>query len=327
MNGELQSVLQAAPARGTFASWQPIYAEHGIATFPVREDKRPAVRSYPRLGLRGSHELASKFIHTQALGFMCGARSNVTVIDVDMTDEKVLADALSTYGNTAVIARTASGGFHAWYRHNGERRQIRPVPNIPVDILGGGYAVAPPSRVAKGIYEFIQGGLDDLDSLRPMVGISTVNEPQVRGAHALQGMREHDGRNKALFRAIGPTARDINLAGGSREQLLHIARQLNAQCAEPMEDREVNQIVDSVWGMTLDGYNFIGRPGAFMDITDLDRMVNDDQDALILLLFLRGHQSPRATFPMGVSLLRERVAKTGHLYLLHPSLSSLPLRA
>jgi hypothetical protein len=111
--------------------------------------------------------------------------------------------------------------------------------------------------------------------------------------HTLHGMREHDGRNNALFRAIGPIARDINLAGGTREQLLNIGQQLNAQCAEPMEDMEVNQIVDSVWGMTLDGHNFIGCPGVFMDITDLDRMIADDQDALLLLMFLRGHQSRR----------------------------------
>jgi hypothetical protein len=63
-----------------------------------------------------------------------------------------------------------------------------------------------------------------------------------------------------------------------------------------MEYKEVSQIVDSVWGMTLDGRNFIGRPGAFVDITDMDRMIVDDQDALILLMFLRGHQSPQATF-------------------------------
>jgi hypothetical protein len=47
----------------------------------------------------------------------------------------------------------------------GERRQIRPDPDVPIDILGGGYVVAPPSKVAKGDYEFLQGSLDDRDRL------------------------------------------------------------------------------------------------------------------------------------------------------------------
>jgi Bifunctional DNA primase/polymerase, N-terminal/Primase C terminal 1 (PriCT-1) len=299
MNGEPQSVLQAAPARGTFASWQPVYAEHGIPTFPVGEDKRPAVRGYPRVGLRGSRELASKFAHARAFGFMCGARSNVTVLDVDTTDEKVLADALSTYGSTPVISRTASGGFHALYRHNGEQRRIRPVPNVPIDILGGGYAVAPPSRVARGTYEFIQGGLDDLGSLKPMAAApapdqATSTGPLKAATSRLRGMREHDGRNNALFLAIGPIARKIDQASGSREQILEIARAHNAQCAEPMEDKEVTRIVDSVWGMTLEGRNVIGLRGAFC--LTVDHLAIADSDAFKLLAFLRAHQGPHAHF-------------------------------
>jgi hypothetical protein len=76
-----------------------------------------------------------------------------------------LADALNRHGSSPLIVRTASGKWHGYYRHNGERRQIRPVRDVPIDILGGGYAVAPPSRFTKGEYEFIQGTLDDLACL------------------------------------------------------------------------------------------------------------------------------------------------------------------
>ena len=37
--------------RAVFADAQPIYAEHGIATFPVTELKAPAVRGYLKMGL------------------------------------------------------------------------------------------------------------------------------------------------------------------------------------------------------------------------------------------------------------------------------------
>jgi hypothetical protein len=161
---------------GVFSTYQPIYAEHGIATFPVRIvandngkfDKRPATKGYLRTGIRGITELARKFTDANALGFACGPRSKVTLVDIDSKDDRHLADALVRFGDTPLISRTASGGFHAWFRHNSEGRAIRPVHGLPVDILGGGYAVAPPSLVPGGGYEFIQGSLDDVARLPTM---------------------------------------------------------------------------------------------------------------------------------------------------------------
>jgi hypothetical protein len=129
-----------------FASAQVLYAEHGIATFPLRENKRPAIRGYNRVGLRGSHELARKFADATALGFLTDANSGVTGLDIDIADETVFADALQRHGETPIKVRTGSGKFHAWYRHNGERRRIRPFGDLPIDLLGrGGLIVAPPS--------------------------------------------------------------------------------------------------------------------------------------------------------------------------------------
>src|SRR5262249_56652021 len=59
---------------GVFRTFQPQYAAHRIATFPVDVNKRPAVRGYPRIGLRASRELAGKFADAPAFGFMCGGR-------------------------------------------------------------------------------------------------------------------------------------------------------------------------------------------------------------------------------------------------------------
>src|SRR5258708_760997 len=126
--------------RGVFAEWQPVYAAHRIPTFPVTAEKRPATKGYLRTGIRASTLLAQKFAQADALGFACGPRSKLALIDVDSKDERVLAAALSTYGDTPVISRTPSG-YHAWYRHNGEHRSIRPLQGAPLDILGGGYAV------------------------------------------------------------------------------------------------------------------------------------------------------------------------------------------
>ena len=102
--------------RGVFPIWQPRYAARGIATFPVRiierengkTDKVPATKGYLRTGIQGSAELARKFAHIDALGFACGRRNRITVLDIDTEDENVLADAQSRHGSTPLIIRTAS---------------------------------------------------------------------------------------------------------------------------------------------------------------------------------------------------------------------------
>jgi Bifunctional DNA primase/polymerase, N-terminal/Primase C terminal 1 (PriCT-1) len=276
---------------GIFGGMQPVYAEHGLATFPVTEDKQPAIKGYLKLGLRGSGELATKthLADASALGIVCGKK--ITLVDIDTSDERVLIKSLEEYGETPIISRTPSGGYHQWYRANGEPRKIRPQRDI--DILGrGGFAIVPPSRVAKGKYEFIEGGLDDLGQLPTMRW-----QPKSNLDSPLRGMREHDGRNDALFKAIGPVARNVHYRGGNREELFECAMRLNSECEHPMEVSEVEQIVESSWGITVEGRNYVSRPGAFIDASDfMTFMTPENQDAFILYQFLRIHQGLDAAF-------------------------------
>jgi Bifunctional DNA primase/polymerase, N-terminal len=149
---------------GIFTKWQPHYADKQIATFPVGEDKKPQIRRWNQLGLSGSAKLAQRFTQANALGFQAGPRSQVTILDIDTHDDAILAEALRQHGKSPFIVRTGRG-YHAYYRHAGERRHVRPYENRPVDILGGGYVVAPPSISTKGSYEIIEGTLDDLANL------------------------------------------------------------------------------------------------------------------------------------------------------------------
>jgi hypothetical protein len=156
----------------TFRDWQPRYAERNIPTFPIEirpDTKKPMVSNYSQFGLPASASIAKKYPEATAIGFMAGRRTGLTILDVDTTDERILADALDKHGQTPVIVRSGSGHHQAWFRHNGEGRHIRAFgPDTPIDILGGGFVVAPPSRGIKADYRFIQGGLDDLDRL-PML--------------------------------------------------------------------------------------------------------------------------------------------------------------
>jgi hypothetical protein len=273
----------------TFGRWQPAYAEHRIATFPVRGDKVPAIRGYQKIGLRGSQQLALRFADADALGFMCGPRSRITVLDIDTSNETVLADALERHGRTPVVVRTASGKWHAYYRHNGERRRIRLWPDLAIDVLGArGFVIAPPSQTASGRYQFADGSLDDLDRLPIMSATATDNKPTATappdGPSPLRGLREHDGRNKTLFLAVGPPARDIFAAGGPRDALFELAVRHNREASEPMAVEEVSKVVDSVWQMTCEGHNWIGqRERRERELS----CFKDDVDAHYLLEYLR----------------------------------------
>src|SRR5262245_59456514 len=58
-----------------FSRWQPRYAEHGIATFPIGQAKKPCITGWQKIGLKGSTELAAKFVSADALAYVTGQRS------------------------------------------------------------------------------------------------------------------------------------------------------------------------------------------------------------------------------------------------------------
>jgi hypothetical protein len=219
---------------GIFAINQGVYAEQGIATFPVRSDKTPAIRRYQLVGLPGSAELARKFTGTNAFGYMTGRVSGVTVLDIDTTDERVVEDAIARHGQPGIITRTASGKSHLLYRHNGERRRIKPWKGLPIDVLGdNGYAIAAPSKLEKGSYEIVHGHLDDLARLKPMAGAPTT--PVIAPLSARwTGMRQGDGRNRTLWERCMRIGR-----GCSLDRMMEIACEANRLFKEPLMDPEV----------------------------------------------------------------------------------------
>ena len=283
---------------GIWREWQPRYAQVGIATFPVRlgTEKKPAVRGWLRIGLRASAGLAAReqFAAYDAFGFV-PARGRITVLDVDSTDELILRAALSQHGETPVLIRTASGKYHAWYRHGGERRMIRPWgPDLPIDVLGdGGYVVAPPSKSSSGNYEIIQGSLDDVDHLPIMRGLAGLIDTTDRVAKYRSKQPVTEGkRNTALFRRCLKSARYCD----DRDQLLDFGRTQNESFIPPLPEVEVVQIVNSAWGYEERGENRSGCHGAWFDTAEANRLITSDQDVFVLLAYLRANNGPERTF-------------------------------
>jgi hypothetical protein len=232
----MEDLSQPSCEVNSFGHWQADYAAHGIATFPVvfvprpdgRLDKKPMVSRYNRIGRRASSAIARRYPDARGIGFMAGRRSGVTIGDVDEVGEKPLQRFLDRHGSSPVIARTASGKHHVWYRHNNERRVIRPERGINVDVLGGGFVVAPPSHIEGSSYQFIAGRLDDLDKLPVMQNVP----PCASGVSAQPpaGDVKEGERNSTLFRIVGRGAHQVD----DFDQLLDYARTRNSDFAQPL---------------------------------------------------------------------------------------------
>lgn len=267
---------------GIFSDWQPRYAEAGIATFPVR-DKKPAVKGYLKAGLKASNEFRLKFPSDDAFGFACRP-NRITVLDVDSPDERLLCDALSEFGPTPIIVRSGSGNHQAWYRHGGERRRVRPDPTRPIDILGDGFVVAPPSIGKKSPYELIQGSLADLSALPPMRKVEAA-PPALSAPVAGSDLIETGQRNETLWRACMTRARSCQ----NIEQLMEAAVHINRQTFyEPLPDSEVLRVVASAWSKQLSGENWFGTGQRVVSSHDeIDNLLMADLDAYALLMILR----------------------------------------
>jgi hypothetical protein len=278
---------------GIFAASQPRCAAVGIPTFPVHIDpdgKKPMVSNYAKFGLRGSAELVRKFGTATGIGFMAGERSRISVVDIDTRNETVLVDALDRHGQTPIIARTGSGKFHAYYRHNGEHRMI-PEKDHPIDILGGGIVIAPPSRGLTGNYQFIAGGLDDLDRLPVMQ-----NAPRTRTSRPSLETRERrtiepGKRNNRLFKLCLRAAHCCD----DFDALCHVALTRNAEFLPPLGDEEVMKVAASAWGYQVEGRNYSGGRRAVLSEADVIPLMPDPYVG-ILIVWARARFKPDAEF-------------------------------
>jgi hypothetical protein len=279
---------------GIFAGAQPRYAALGIATFPfdaTAEVKRgPLVSSYSRMGLQASQQMALRFTDAPGLAAMAGARNRLTVVDIDergTAGERLLADVQRQFGGSKVIVRTGSGGFHAYYRHNGEGRKIRPDPRKPIDLIGGGPIVLPPSRGFRGNYEIIHGHVDNLAALEPIRTKSAAV-----AASTFDGLRSarDGGRDKKFWPHVARQAHVVK----SLAELIEVAREMNELMAEPWSDTEVDsEIIKRCkywWDKTQKGENRFGvGRHVRIDHSLVDDLMMSDSDAFTLLMFLRRH--------------------------------------
>lgn len=278
---------------GLYTEWQAEYAAHNVVTFPIGKGKAPAVTNWQKAGLEASRQWAFKFPEADAFAFMAGSRNKITVLDVDSKDERILSDALSRHGSSPIIVRSGSGNYQAWFRHNGERRVIRPRRDVPVDILGTGVVVAPPSQGSKAPYQFIQGSLDDLDRL------PTMRDPEglAKAEKAAQKLSSNSGkigqgnRRTALFKFLCKQANYCDTIDDLTDVAFGYANEtIDRNDGHHFADAEIIAQVRHVWDLTEKGINIAGKGKAIVTShADFDRLANLGPDAVFLEMMLRRH--------------------------------------
>jgi hypothetical protein len=274
-----------------FTDAAPAWAAAGIVPLPVSPTGKGWMVKHPEKFRRpAAMALAAKPRFAAAnLGFMCGSHNRLTVIDVDSPADAELQHALTKYGDTGAIVQTPSGGKHLYFRHDGEGREIRPDKGHPIDELGGGLCIAPPStKPAGGGYAWLRGDLSIIPNL-PRIRTGAVQKTRDFERPA-EGSRVQKGeRNAQLFRYC----RQIVGYCDDLDQLIDAARTWSdSKCAEPLPDAEIVATANSVWkyrgGKKRVMQNIVEAPFYSALIADLD--------ALALYSYLSAENGPAAEF-------------------------------
>lgn len=233
-----------------FADAAPAWAAAGIVPLPVYPDgKKTMVKQPEAFGRPAAMGLAAKPRYAAAnLGFMCGAFNRLTVVDIDSAADAELQHALETYGDSPIIVQTPSGGRHVYYANNNEPRKVRLDASHPIDMLGGGLCVAPPSVRSSGAsYAWLRGGLADIaNGNLPKIRRGAVPVPKIRDlGQLLTGPRVQKGeRNVQLFRYCNSVVGYCD----DLDQFIDAARTWSdGKCVEPLPEAEIVATAYKVW--------------------------------------------------------------------------------
>jgi hypothetical protein len=292
---------------GIYSQNASFYADAGMPAFPVdTRDKRPAVKGWQGAtpGKARGWARNTRLGQSNGLGIVMGKPSGITEVDVDAVGDAWLSAAVERFGDTPIIIRTASGKAKLWYRHNGEGRHIRPFTGQPIDVLGAGYTIAPPSwRDDLGAsYRFIRGGLEDLGRL-PI--ISSVPRTFTRAPQSIQPGE----RNDSLWRYCMAQARHCD----DVEALIDVAVTWGSAMPEPLSHAEAEQCARNAWAYEASGRNYLGLKKPQLNEGDItmDELVDDPEAFTLYLMFKRWH-SNRQHFAIAPTAMSEAGSPPWH---------------
>lgn len=208
------------------------------------------------------------------IGIAAGELSGVTVVDSDNPNVTPM-ELFAIYGETPLVIQTPSGGYHLYYRHNGEG--CKRLAEKKIDIKGqGGYVVAPDSvnpQTGK-TYRYYIGDLMEFDNLPFMI-------PQLEAYQCFsEGIR-----NTALYDYLRSEA----LSCPTVKELRNIADNYNIRhLTPPLDAIEVQKVIKSVWSYKEAGRLFqAGKQSIVLEIDKIKDWMCKYPPALALYVDLR----------------------------------------
>jgi hypothetical protein len=183
--------------------------------------------------------------------------SGLTVIDCDTPGRR--SELEKIFGETPIVVATPRGGLHLYYMNRGERSGPLEIDGMKIDVKGiGGVVVAPPSsrRMPDGTtrsYRFMEcdwawlEGLPEI-KLRALPAKFYNTRASAEGTAPL-GQIPVGARNDTLFRLLKDHARDVE----THAALLAGAHKIAQGFCEPIDQREIEATVASVWGYKVEG--------------------------------------------------------------------------
>jgi hypothetical protein len=277
-----------APAR-IFADNVEAYLTAGLPAFPVNTQlKKPMVKGWQHSSPRRSRAWArvAKLGSASGLGVLMGAPSGLTEIDVDGDGEAWLALAVERFGDTPIKIRTASGKAKLWYRSNGEGRRIRPFEALPIDVLGGGFTIAPPSwrEDLAASYMFFEGGIENVPAL-PKIASQALETSQIFSSRTV----ENGKRNRTLWLYCMTQAQHCD----DTEALIDVAEAWASTLMDPLTRAEIRKTAQSAWRYEISGRNFVGvrKPQLTEQDRVMDSLIDRPEAFTLLQLFARWHSN------------------------------------
>jgi Bifunctional DNA primase/polymerase, N-terminal/Primase C terminal 1 (PriCT-1) len=271
-----------------FAEMAIPLVERGLAVIPCPGDdgKSPlgAISNFHLWKRRPSINTVSDWIFKWGdanIGIITSL-SDLTVADVD-GGGKDAEEIIRRAGDTPLIVRTPSSGFHLYYRSRGEKSANLRSCGLAVDVRGSsGHVIVPPSfRPSTGVpYIFERGSWDELIRLPFAKPGSLLAHFSGTGSSKL--VIERGQRNDALFN----TALREVLHCDDLETLVDVALTINEGFPEPLPRAEVIRTAGSVWKYEANDDNWVGQgQRAVLELGTVKQLSMAPNGADAMLLF------------------------------------------
>ena len=221
------------------------YASRGWPVFPCKPRAKTPITPHGLKDATVSPEIIKAWwLQNPAanIGIATGSASGFVVLDVDVKNgqpgEKTLAELQREYGAFMTrCAKSPSGGWHFYFKHNGGKVASRAGIMPGLDIRGdGGYIIAPPSVTDVGTYEWrmeedaapLPEGL--LKRLNGKAKVNGQSKPFDR-ENILKGVPEGQ-RDEMLFKY----ACSLKSSGVRRQEAEVLVRETAANCTSPFPE-------------------------------------------------------------------------------------------